>query len=230
MIRDSQNRQRFFIELARSILYWLNYNNDISREDIFKEDIIRIPLSEYIERRLLGNIETESQLDEDNTNKHFDFKYRVRYNNRVVKGNVEVKYVQALTRRTPEHQRYFDDICRLALKNENGSDNILIVFGPKNLFNSNLVRLVDGRKKINTYDSTNKEIKPEGIYSEWLHFTVNDPNTIKISDYQDYYEKFANRHEGKRLTKIKTELLTLQEDKNNYNTYMVGIWKITNTR
>lgn len=228
MISDLKNRQQFFLEMARTLLYWLNYIKNTCKEDILKEELIRIPLAEFIERKLAGSIGLEVQMDELNTDKHHDFAYKVKYNNRIVRGCVEAKYVQGLTRKIEEQQRYFNDICRLAQNNKNGTDNLLIVFGPNYLFKTNLRRLVDGRKK--EYGNGDKELPPAGIYSKWLPFEVNETKTFSLNEFPDHYKSFRTKYKGIRLNKIKTELLALLKDESDYNTFVVGIWKVTRTK
>lgn len=230
MDKNYQIRNKFFQDVATSLVYWLNYMSSICKEDIFKEDILRIPFSEYIERKLTGNVSVEEQLNEENTNKHVDFKYRVKYNNHIIKGVVEVKYVQVLTRDKNEQKRYFDDLCRLALVNGNGTSNLLVVFGPKQLFMQNVKRLVHGNKKQVSYYRDNNRVVPEGIYSQWLGFELNEQKTVNLSEYKDFKDNFLKRHKGLNFSKFMTELVAYQEDGSNFKTNVVAIWKVKKVR
>ena len=230
MDKNYQSRNNFFQNIATSLVYWLNYMSSICKEDIFKEEILRIPFSEYIERKLAGTISIEEQLNEDNTDKHVDFKYRVKYNNLIIKGVVEVKYVQRLTRDKKEQKRYFDDLCRLAMVNGNGTSNLFVVFGPKQLFIQNLKRLVHGNKKQVSYKRDSNIVVPEGIYSQWLGFELNEQKTVNLSEYKEFKDNFLKRHKGLNFSKFKTELVAYQEDGRNFKTNVVAIWKVKKTK
>lgn len=230
MDKNYQTRNNFFQNLAKALVYWLNYMSAICKEDIFKEELLRIPFSEYIERTLTGKIYIENQLNEDNTNKHVDFKYSARVDGCKFKGVVEVKYVQGLTRTSREQKRYFDDLCRLALVNGYGSDNLFVVFGPKTMFMQNFKRLVHGNKKQVSYNRDDQGVVPEGIYSQWLGFEMNSQKTVVLSEFKDFKDNFCKHHKGLNFSKLKTELVAYHEDCSNMKTNVVAIWKIRKTK
>ena len=212
--------------MAKALLYWLNYYELSCKESVVNESSLRYPLSEFIERKMSGNVHFERRLDENNKQKHLDFTYKVVIGGDEIAGGVEVKYVQQYTRYTSEQQRYFDDLARLSSL-DNNNENIFVVFGPKSEFVTNFECLYDGRTKNDRAEYKNEDsIVPHGIYSSWLSFNLGEIKTILAEDYSGQFEEFFNNYNISRFNRIKTQLLTLQQDENNYGTQIVAIWKV----
>ncbi len=102
-------------KLARSIYYWLNYVETVSKSQLLLESSVRYPLAEYIERqvRAIVSLEVPHPLFSGH---NLDFVYKKDKNQR----NIELKYLHEYSNDTNERQRIFNDLIRLAVLKDNG--------------------------------------------------------------------------------------------------------------
>ena len=211
-------------QLAKSIFYWLNYQNSVSRSDVLLESAIRFPLAEFIERRYKVVVDLEAS-HPDFDRLRMDFCYTIDHQRR----NIEVKYLHDYSDREAEFKRYFDDLVRLALLD---GVNYFILCGPRDLYHTKVLKERRRIKKNGIpQDGGERPLEIIGDNKFEMILPLSDLGSELEFNPFDYYHFVGDKDKmirriPERLVKVRTQLVA-QEDDENIGNQVVYIWRVS---
>lgn len=209
-------------QLARSIYYWLNYHSSVSSSNTLLESAVRFPLVEFIERRCGETVSLECG-HPDFDRLRIDFSYTISN----IKRNIELKYLHDYTDRNDEFKRFFDDLVRLALLEENV--NYFILCGSWDLYHTKILK---ERKTIEkgkipaegedrpVVDNKFNKILPLGEIGEEVVF-----NPRALYDYIGFEKNKSERKIPEKLKTITVKMVAKADDEIN-GSQVVYIWRV----
>lgn len=229
----------FIVRLIDSVYYWLCYQwSVVCSKHYFAEMDIRLPISEYTERK--GKF--RSILYE---HEYTDFIQKTKPKAcdcymESVKGDkvfMEFKMVRENTDEKQERERYYDDLLRLAYESTKGNLCYFVVFGKKDDF---LPHFMSPKCKPISSEFITSKAKVNSVhpYFQWFSFKPGKDNSkvIDTRQFKNYHGRFWTRHLNTEINNynVTTSLISLkgisskQKDKNiRIGNMCVGIWKVT---
>jgi hypothetical protein len=232
--------------VASSVSWWLNYISSVGRNYIISESALKIPLTEYLEKSAVENIELEFNHPLFEM-RRFDLHFKDSSDK--LEKAFEFKYVKEdSTRSVPEKKRVFNDLMRLHFYMGAGKKVYFLICGNQDSFSISFEKLpIEPPRNYGTPKQKNvaAAVTLQRFYSEWFSFDLNNPTTtidltkkgtaheeMYTSFESDYAQSYKNATNGKVLSNpasIKTQLVFLSEQFTNSNipqTIRIGIWEV----
>lgn len=241
----SNNREVEIPRLANAVMLWLSYASAVGREYVLCEGSIRYPVSEYLERSNVNDIDLEYGHPRL-LKRQIDLCFSSESISRTA---LEFKYIKnGSTRNQVEKQRVFNDLMRLNLFLEEDHKAYFLICGNQVDFISDFQRIVPKTNDdIQERYSNSQMPSPSslGFYTEWFSFDATSPDkSIDLGTTQEEYKTIYNefrqtysepylKKSGATLvlpSKLTTRLVYLpaQVDHSalHYRTAAIGIWEI----
>ena len=230
------NWDQFIQTKVKTLRYWLNYVAGVGREEIVNEGAIKYGIAEFF------SINCDPFTFEDYHNslrnqRRIDLTYKIKMGTTVYFNVCEFKQISEDTYKQGEEDRYFADLCRLALYKKNYNENETL----KTYF------LIAGKTKSaysllpqrNAFNNLLPHQASETSLSDWLSFDVNEPNkSFKLTDYREYESFKKNYKEDKSQAianhkkwlrgnnMIRTRLVQIEGTDVDEGGFLVAAWEI----
>ncbi len=230
-----------FNKLIHSVTYYLSYQDRIGRDFMINESSLKYPVADYLTglEMPLANIQLEfshptlkkRQLDlitTDNSKKKIENVF-------------EFKMAKPETRYEPEQKRIFNDLMRLHLITKANVSCYFIMVGTAEEFLQCFRSTMPKKLSVQTIDKDDLPL-PNGFYTEWFKFNVNDEKTFDVKDvktvleddYDKIYKAFLRDYRPKKRgeslvlpDKITTKCIAISALSREFPTpYVGGIWEI----
>lgn len=228
-----------FNKLIHSVTYYLSYQDRIGRDFMINEFSLKYPVADYLTglEMPLTNIQLEFP--------HPTFKKRqidlVTTDNskKKIENVFEFKMAKLDTRYEPEQKRIFNDLMRLHLiAKANASSCYFVIVGTAEEFLQCFRSTIPKKLASQTIDKDDLPL-PNGFYTEWFKFNVNDEKTFDVknvskNDYDKIYKAFLQDYKPKKRgeililpDQITTKCIAISALSREFPTpYVGGIWKI----
>lgn len=221
-----------FMNLARSVYAWLNYNSSVCGEIGVQENMINQPIKAFsIFHQNDYSFKFEKQHPYLSKRCHVDFYMEMKNEDDDFKEcYMEFKQAKSDTTSPGERQRIYNDIARLASIVTKKCRCFFLIFGTgysyKNCFLNYSIE--KQQRKIRQHGESEEHTS---YYSQWFSFDYNNRDKLieirKVEFYEDfckeYIDKSQNRQKAEPPEKVYTHLIFNGSEQNENG---VGLWEI----
>lgn len=225
-----------FNKLIQSVTYYLSYQDKIGRSFMIDESSLKYPVADYLSSLEMPLYQIALEYAHPHLKKRQIDLVTTDKTRQQIKRAFEFKMSRSNTKYESEQKRVFNDLMRLyLLSKHNNSDSYFIMAGKQSDFIQYFRSIVTKKPVGNSKDLP----KPEGFYTEWFKFNLNDTSTFNVksvtgNEYGDIYKAFLNDYKPHKNAsalelpdKLTTKCIAISPLSREFPTpYVGGIWQV----